>query len=265
MTPPSVARTPRWAASVLFAAFAAALLGVGSAAPAQAANPPIAISPDGVVYAAQYPGQLFEGVLIVPTGSAVRPFWVQNTGPTGANLAIAVRDVQSADPEFLAALGISAVSGAQGGAVVVLDEVGACASLLRGVHLEPGQSTQVDIELAMANVGGTVAQGSTASFNVRVNLTSDDVPAPDGCTPPIPPQPEGPDIPGVLAPTSGLTAGSPATDATAAPEPDGDVRALEGDTDRFFQEYFVLTWPIALVIGGACAWWWARRRRADGS
>ncbi len=199
-------------------------------------------------------------------------------------------DVASADPALLAALDVTAQAGTRTGSANFA-EVGACASLVSGVHLAQGQSVRVDVTLAMRNVGGTTSQGSLAAFNLKANLTSDDVAAPTGCsvvTPPDPtptPSPEPTSdggggngggggsviIPGVPAdpdpsatPTPSVTpTPDPSVSPTPTPNPphgDGNI----GNTDRFYQEWFVAAWVLAMVFGGVLSWWVARRREEDG-
>jgi len=279
-------------ASAAIAAFAALVLAAPSAS---ATNPPVAISDDGVTYGDSFPGQLFDGVRLVPGTSAVRSFWVKNTGTQAANLAVAVIDVSSADADLLSALTLTVHAQAQVGSVR-LDSAGRCRSMVHGVPLAPGETVQVDVTFAMANVGGTTGRGSEAGFNFRVSLTSDDVPAPTGCASPTDPEtspvpspspttdPHKPGgggtvvIPGApTTPTDPRPTQSPSplpsAEPTASPTPDPDPSEpsepgpgdVQPNTDRLYQEWFVAAWVLAYALGAWLGWRMVRRREGEGA
>jgi len=276
-------------ATLIFAV--AALIGlvvvVGNALPAAASNPPVAISPDGITYGDSFPGQLFDGVVLIPGASATRSFWVKNTGPSGANLAITVIDVAALDPVVLSALTITAQAGTKSGSAG-FDDVRDCVSLIHGIPLAQDADVRVDVTLTMANVGGTTAQGTSASFNLGVNLTSDEVPAPTGCvvaepepTPSASPDPPLPDTggsvvvpglppaptdPGPTATPSPLPTASPSAAPSPSPSPEpGEPPAVAANTERLHQEWFVAAWVIEFILGGYFAWRTARRRQVEGA
>ncbi|WP_297082416.1 hypothetical protein [uncultured Demequina sp.] len=270
---------------------------VVASGPAQADDPPISISADGATYSAQYPGGLFDGAVIVPNTAPERSFWVRNTGPSGAHLAVAIRDVNSASADLLDALSVEAHAGGVSGPRVGLWAVSPCVTLLSAVHLDQGEAARVDVALAMADVDGDTAQVTDADFSLVLTLTSDDVPAPGGCSmqAPTPDTTDGPSVPGsgtpaappasvpggtgtgVVAPPAvvipGFTGPSePATIPSAPPVVDGptdveDVSEVAGatgvdpNTDRFYQEYFVLAWVVEAILAGTVTWWVVRRRQ----
>jgi hypothetical protein len=290
-----LARTVANAAALAALAVIVALLAIVLGAPtASAANPPIAISDDGVAYGDSFPGNLYDGVLLIPGASASRAFWVMNTGPSSANLAITLIGVESASPDFLAAITNTASAGSHMGSAL-FSSAGDCVSLIHGVHLAPGESAKVSTTLAMSNVSGTTGQGAQAAFNLGVNLTSDDVPAPTGCTASPNPTPNpspaptpgptsgGPDsggggtvvIPGL--PTQPTDPGATPTatptpsvspSPSASPEPGEPSEPGSGDvpwnTKRLYQEWFVAAWVIEFMLGGYFAWRHARGREGEG-
>ena len=148
-------------AALAVSAVVSVLVVISTGPPAAAANPPIAISGDGVTYAASYSGQLFQGVSLVPGASSTRSFWVKNTGSSGANLAVTLIDVASADPAYLAGLSIAATAATHSGGAN-FSNAGECAPLIHGIHLARGQSVRVDATIALANLTGTSAQGAPA-------------------------------------------------------------------------------------------------------
>jgi hypothetical protein len=277
---------------VAVATFAAVGALVSMSSVAAASNPPIGISDDGVTYGSSLPGPLFQGVQLVPGGSATRSFWVKNTGPSGANMAITLIDVAAADPAFLSALTITAQAGTHSGSAR-FDHGGDCISLVHGVPLAKDAAVRIDVTLSMANVGGTTGQNAVAAFNLGVRLTSDDVSAPTGCAgssepqpPPTPnPTPTGGDdsgggtvvIPGVTPPTP-TPAPVPTTTPTPAPSPsespapspspeptDPDDAPVQWNTDRLYQEWFVAAWVIEFILGGYFAWRSNRRQQGEGN
>jgi len=281
-----------WAAALA----AAAAVGLTGTA-AHAADPPIAISPDGVTYSGQYTGGLFDGAVIVPNTAPERSVWVRNTGPSGAHLAVAVRDVSSATPEFLDALSIQVDASGVSGPQVGLWAVSPCVTILSGVHLDQGEASRVDVALLMAHVDGSTAQAADARFSVVLTLTSDEVPAPGACTVHAPSagdlaDPASPGTVAPVAPPAAVAGGAvaapvappavvipgftgtavppavplapPASESSVEQSPDGEVAGASGvvpNTQRFYQEYFVLGWVVAAVLGGTTGWWILRRQR----
>jgi len=241
-----------------------------------AAVDPIGLSADGVSFTATYPGTLFGGSEIVPGGSITRSFWVKNQEASSGNLAVAIRDVASADGLFLGALTVDAQSGSASSATVVAAEIDPCVSLLKGVPIAASGVARVDVTLSLADTLVSLqSQGSIADFDVAVTLTSTDVAAPDGCTVPAPSPSPSPGAGGTANPpgfAAGATVPGAGGDSTPTPTPrptapplpdssdDGDGAGLFWNTDRFYQEYFVAGWLVAFLLGGLYAWHRHRRR-----
>ncbi|MBN9141357.1 MAG: hypothetical protein J0H23_11075 [Micrococcales bacterium] len=257
----------------LGAAAVALLVGAGvvlPAAPAAAVLYPIGLSSDGTSFAPSYPGSLFSGATIVPGGAVTRTFWVKNNETSAGNLAVAIRNVGSLDTLFVSSLSATAVAGATSGRAAFADAE-PCVSLVKGVRLASSGITRVDVTLELASsLTGREAQQSLALFDLFVTLTSTDVAAPDGCTPPVPP-PAGAETSddGYAATATVPGARQGGGSATPAPSPapeelphsgDDPVHARYGNTDRFYQEYFVAWWLLAFVLGGVYAWLRERRR-----
>jgi hypothetical protein len=245
------------------------------AAPAQAAPKPIGLSPDGVTYADTLSASLFAGALIVPGDTVTRSFWVKNRDADPGNLAIALQGVAGGDSTFVAALSLSAVAGASAGPSVAFTSANPCVSLASGVGLASGAAVRVDLKLKLgSSLGHVSSQSSVGNFNIKVTLTSTDVTAPTGCAPVTPPRGGGggggsdPTIPpGEI--DSAVISGS--ADGSVLPTlADGPLSGLGGkgsvrnlaivpNTGRFWQEFDVTGYLVALVLGGIFAWW--RRRR----
>jgi hypothetical protein len=254
------------------AALLVAVTGFGVAAPATAAPKPIGLSADGVTFTDQLPASLFAGVTIVPGTSMMRSFWVKNRATSAGNLAVAVQEIAGADPALIAALSVSASSGSHIGSNVAFTTVNPCRSLLSGVEFAAGDVVRVDVTLKLASsLNHQTSQSSVGGFKVRVVMASTDVAAPSGCAPVTPPNSGGGGGGNTTPPgeiDSEIISG--AADGTVLPTlaegplsglgGDGSVykTAVEPNTARFFQEFDVVWWLVALMLGGIFAWY--RRR-----
>ena len=244
------------------------------AAPAQAAPKPIGLSSDGVTYADTLSTSLFAGALVVPGDTVTRTFWVKNRGADPGNLAIALQGVAGGDSNFVAALSVSAAAGATAGPTVAFTSANPCHSLVSAVGLASGAAVKVDVKLKLSNaLAHVTSQSSVGNFDIKVTLTSTDVSAPTGCTPVTPPSGGGgggsnPTVPPGQIDTTVI---SGAADGTIPQTIDngplsglggkGSVRnlAIVPNTGRFWQEFDITGYLVALVLGGIFAWW--RRRR----
>jgi hypothetical protein len=255
-----------------------AVTGFGVAAPANAAPKPIGLSSDGTTYTDQLSGSLFAGAVIVPGSTITRSFWVKNRNTTAGNLAIAVQDVSGANNAMIAALSLSANSGSHSGSNVPFSTVDPCRSLLSALTMAPGDEVRVDVKLKLSSsLNHLTAQSSVGAFKVRVVLTSTDVAAPDGCAAVSPPQGGG-DTPGGNPGGGNTTPPGQIDTEVISGAADGNVlptlaqgplsglggkgsvynSAIEPNTARFFQEFDVVWWLVALMLGGIFAWY--RRR-----
>jgi len=249
-----------------------------TSAPAQAAPKPIGLSADGITYADSLPASLFAGALIVPGKSVTRSFWVKNQATDIGNLAIALKDVTSVDSAFLGALSLQLTAGSTTGASVVFATANPCRSLLSAIPLASGAVVRVDAVLSLSSsLTNVTSQSSVGGFNLPVTLTSTDVAAPNGCgvstpvTPPVtPPATGGPATtpPGTIdiAVISGASDGAILPTLGEGPLSGlggkGAVRTYEiaPNTGRFWQEFDIVGYLVALVLGGIFAW--RRRRRS---
>jgi hypothetical protein len=253
-------------------------LGLWAAAPAFAAPKPIGLSADGVSYADDLPASLFAGAMIVPGKTVTRSFWVKNRAGSAGNLAIALQGVAGADHALVAALSASAVAGPNAGPLVAFSAANPCYPLVSAVALAAGAIVRVDITLDLSPaVPAHASQGSLGAFDLRVTMTSTDVAAPSGCAAVAPPVTGGgggggtpPTSPGGL---DTITV-SGAADGTLPGE--GGLPDLSGSGDgvaaaivqptssRFFQEYLVVAWLIALILGCIFAAWRRSRDPREG-
>lgn len=250
-----------------------AVAGFGVAAPANAAPKPIGLSTDGVTYTDTLPASLFGGILIVPGGGVTRTFYVKNRTTLPGNLAVALKGVTGGDANLIAALSLRAVAGSTAGPTVPLTAARPCHSLVSGVFLAAGAVVQVDVKLTLSNsLHNTTSQGSVGNFYIPVTLTSTDVPAPSGCSATTPVSPPDSGGPGGTTPPGTIDTAliSGAADGNVLPTlAEGPLSGLGGEgsvynssiepnTARFFQEFDVVWWLVALMLGGIFAWY--RRR-----
>jgi hypothetical protein len=267
-------------------------LGLWAAAPAMAAPKPIGLSLDGVTYADDLPASLYAGALIVPGDTVLRSFYVKNQAADAGNLAVALQGVTGIDSVMVSALSVNADAGAGAGPNVTFPSANPCRSLISGVALAPGGVVRVDVRLTLgSSISGLTSQSSVGSFDLRLTLTSTDVPAPTGCAAVTPPASTGgtggshATQPGEIDSTvlSGAADGSLPDGAGASPcledEKDLDLAApqdtypgqtgagcdgvaaaiTQPNTDRFFQEFVVVAWFVLMMLGGIFAAW--RRSR----
>lgn len=254
------------------AALLVAVAGLAVAPPAHAAPKPIGLSVDGITFTDTLPSSLFGGVVIVPGTSVTRTFYVKNRATTAGNFAVALKDVTGGDSNLIAALWLRAVAGPSTGPAVPFTAATPCHSLLSGVTLAAGAIMQVDVRLMLSNtLHNKASQGSVGNFLIPVTMTSTDVPAPTGCSSSTPTPGGGgatgePTPPGTIdtAVISGAADGSVLPTLAEGPLSglggDGSVynSSIEPNTARFFQEFDVVWWLVALMLGGIFAWY--RRR-----
>jgi hypothetical protein len=266
----------------LVAVLVAAAGAVGAAAPAHAVTEPITVSSDGVTFGNDLPLAIFGGTRIVPGSSATRSIWVRNNTSEPGHLAIALRGVTSADQHMRAGLRLRATTTSMHGPVRPFTAADPCVSLLSGVLVAAGATMQIDLELSLSgSLNGKASQGSVGGFSIPVMLTSTDVPAPDGCsaaTPPTVPAdpgpagPTGPTPPGTIG-TIELTGAADGTVPLPAPDAGalaglggkGAVRSYDTipNTGRFWQEFDIVGYLLAIALGCLLAWGWRRRETEE--
>lgn len=262
------------------AALAAGALVLAPGASAQASTEPVTVSADGVTFSDHLSQAIFGGARIVPGATTTRTIWVRNNTSEPGNLALALSDVTSSDPALRGALRLRAISTPAVGPVRPFSAANPCISLVSGIVLPAGGSLRIDLELTLAgNLHGAASQGSVAAFTIPVVLTSTVVAAPDGCTAMPPVTPVNPPGGGPTTPTPTTPPGTIGTvDLTGAadgnvPLPTPDAGALAGlggkgtvrsvdtipNTGRFWQEFDIVGYLLAIALGCLLAWGWRRR------
>ncbi|MDO9396282.1 MAG: hypothetical protein Q7T71_07050, partial [Herbiconiux sp.] len=126
--------------------------GAPSAAVASAARPGIQVSADGLAFADEITRPLFSGLpVVVPGDRVVRTLWVRNGGSEAGVLRLSGTDAWSTDSAFARDLLVSADPDGSGpGDAVALGEVGACALIVSGPVLQPGQTLPIEITVAFS-------------------------------------------------------------------------------------------------------------------
>lgn len=169
--------------------------------PAQAETPagtPVLVSADGSDFSSTLSTGLFDfaGPLI-PGGSAAATLFVRNPTDRPMVLTLEATDVTFSNQEFADALSVIVTSAGSTAAPVAVGTADACASLLADSRLLAHATTKIDLALAMADVTGSVAQGQSAAFDVRVSLRdAAAAPPTDACGG------SGVDVPGLSSPGS---------------------------------------------------------------
>lgn len=281
--------------TVLFAAVlavTAAVLATPSVAVAaptvSTAVPPqmVQFSEDGLHWSNTYNQQLFQGVALVPGGSALRSFYVRNIASEPAILRVTLANVGTTSIPLASALSVSTSTTGAPGATISVSLAQPCYTLSQGLRLASGDSIRLDNTVSLSDLNGTAGQSASVWFAIRVSLSSTDVgaPAPDTCpvdygTVDTFPNPTVPGTTTASTSKSPLTVyhrtadgwtistlvgpGTIITPTPTTPEPGTALeQALVSNTGRLYQEYDVAFW-LAMSVLGMIILILVRRRRAD--
>lgn len=166
-------------ALTLCAALVSALM-IG-ATPASAAPGGVEFSTDGVAWSASLPGPVFSPApVLVPGGSDSATIRMRNNSAFPTLVRIDVTHIVASGTEFGGVLSLTATaSGAAASPSVGLGAAVGCSLLLEGVPLAAGAVASVTFTIAMADAGGTLAQGQHASADLLVSLR-------ESAAPPLP-------------------------------------------------------------------------------
>ena len=285
----------RWAVRLaaglvaVVASCSAALLGASPAGAAtSSATHVVQFSTDGIHWSDSYTNQLFQGVLLVPGGSAMRSFYVRNGATEAALLRVTLAGVTTTSIPLASAMSISSSTSGAPGATVPVSSAQPCATLSQGLRLASGDSIRLDNTVSLGDLNGTVGQTASVWFALRVSFSSTDAaaPAPNDCPVDYGTVSTFPDptTPGTTAPTGSVTSTSTAvyhrsasgwtvgtsvggvtvTTPTTTPVTPSTplVQTLVSNTARFYQEYDVAFW-LAMSVLGAVILVLVRRRRAE--
>jgi hypothetical protein len=261
----------------------AVVLLVAPAAHAATATQPVQFSDDGVHWSDSYAGALFGDAVLVPGNSVDRAFYVRNNAGEPAVMRVTLYDLATTDTDLASAMTLSTSTPGFAGTAVAVTDARPCATLTHGQVLAAGGAIRLDTVAALADLNGSAGQTHTVSFKIAVSLSSTDsaAPAPDSC-----PTDFGGTVIGGTDPGTGTTAHpvyhlgaggwtpAPATATTpttaptatptapAQPQPGNPiVSGLVANTERLYQENFVLLW-LAMAALGALLFLFISRRRA---
>lgn len=161
----------RWGRGSVASLIGGVVLAVAFADPAIAADE-LQVSPDGVVYADTLPSPLFDGLpVLVPNDSVASSFFVRNSGPTEAYLAVTIANPTWSDADLANAVTVGASAPGNAGRTAVLSSATACTVLLDGYALGAGQSVQVTLRVAIGDLSGTAGQNASAGMDAGLYLT----------------------------------------------------------------------------------------------
>jgi hypothetical protein len=280
----------------VLASCSVALLGAPSAAraatsvttPTAGPTQVVQFSTDGIHWSDSYSPQLFQGVLLVPGGSATRAFYVRNGATEAAILQVTLADVTTTSIPLANAVSISSSTTGAPGATVPVSLAQPCYTLSQGLRLASGDSIRLDNTVSLGDLNGIAGQTASVWFALRVSFSSTDAAAPLPNTCPIDygtvdtfPNPT---TPGSLAPagtrgsspvyhrtaagwTVGTSVGGAPVATTITPTTPADpsvplVQSLVSNTGRLYQEYDVAFW-LAMSVLGVVILVLVRRRRAE--
>lgn len=142
----------------------------------------LSISTNGTEYESSGSTSLFpEGIRLVPGGRQHATLHVENASDRNAVLTIRLGGLTSSTMRFAEALTLTATTSADETAEgIILADIGSRADFISERLLEPGQSSDVLFELAMADVTDAIGQGEWTQFNLVVTLQDATLPEPDG-------------------------------------------------------------------------------------
>lgn len=234
-----------WAEILSAAALTAAVV-LLPASPAHAADE-LDVSDDGASWGAQLSGPLFDGLTLVPRGSANSEFWIRNASSDRAFVRIVLQDVSFSGPVIGDALQITITSEGVSSGPTALSFAAPCHVVFEG-ELGAGEADRLVARLALGDLPGTEGQGQSAQFRVGIQLSGS--------------------VLGNLRPTD---CGSPSTVIEITPF-DSRVATIASvgvapNTWRLFEEYALLVVLAALIVGVGgrllLAAWMRRRRERD--
>lgn len=143
--------------------------------PAHAEAGDLLVSTDGTHFGTTAAGPLFtDGIVFMPGASRTASLAVRNPTSRDALYSIRLAGVEASDAGFADTLTLSA----QGGRTVSLGSGDTCPALVLDAALPAGATATTLLDLAMADVPGTVGQGERADFALRVSLREAGTPAP---------------------------------------------------------------------------------------
>lgn len=250
------------------------ILAIAAAEPAAAADE-LQVSSDGATYSDALSSPLFAGLpLLVPNDSEAASFFVRNTGPSPAYLAVTVANPAWTDDDLADALTLGASAPGNPGKTAVLSAATDCTVLLEGYPLEAGQAVKVTMTVAIGDLAGTAGQNAIASMDARLILTeTGGLPAGPACaTPPttvvvVPPttRPGGVGVPALAKPTA---APEPAEPVEEEEEPASPIEALAIVLTNTLSSFdpVAVAFAAAAVPAGAALFMIVgrvRRRRGD--
>ncbi len=283
----------RAGALAAFASLVVAVAGVlALATPASAAASGVLLSADGVTFSSTYSGALFGSTtLMVPQSTQSGRFWVKNDSSEPAYLRVSVKAVSGSGTAFSGAVSLRASTPVITGPSVPVDAALPCYVLNQGQVLAPGAVARIDIVLAVGDLTGTSGQNANLRFDILAGLSSaatGSLPATtcligSGTVPGTPGTPGGggggggghtgtPHTPGTGTPADAPLGGDasgivvlPDTPDSAFADHAQSATILRINTDRLYQEWFVLLWVAGALAGGGARLIAARRRAAIGA
>ncbi len=159
---------------------------VAAAVPAVSTGVPpqmVQFSEDGLHWSNSYNQQLFQGIALVPGGSALRSFYVRNIASEAALLRVTLANVGTTSIPLASALSVSTSTTGAPGATIPVSLAQPCYTLSQGLRLASGDSIRLDNTVSLGDLSGSAGQDASVWFAIRVSLSSTDVaaPAPDTC------------------------------------------------------------------------------------
>lgn len=130
----------------------------------------VEVSPDGTAWGHTLSAPLFEGIALVPRGSASSTFMLRNSSEIGAFVRVVLQDVTFSSTTIGDALQIAVTLGGVLGVPAALTSASPCRVLFEG-QLAAGATAPVIATLALGDLSGTQGQGESAQFSIGIQLS----------------------------------------------------------------------------------------------
>lgn len=180
---------------------ALAVVALFSPAAAATAAGEIEVSSDGVTWAGEYHGALFDDVVLAPGSATTATVWLRNASGDAADLSVAAIEIEAGTPladDLVLEVGVTGGSALSAGAATFA-ELALTPDLDLADRVEPGGLRRLDVTLRLDADSTNETQSDAVRFTLQVRLDQAVVLVPGT------PSPGGG---GGLIPTTGVAIGS---------------------------------------------------------
>ncbi|MHC5795621.1 hypothetical protein ACVXZ4_05625 [Lacisediminihabitans sp. FW035] len=149
------------------------IMALGAAAPASAATGDVLLSRDGITFASDLGGGLFDGAgALIPGETVSRSLWIRNPSSSPAAFRVSIRNLASTSADLANGIDLSWIDSLPGTArsSFSLSGLKACQVMSSAAAIAPGGTVKLSLTLTMADLVSTVAQSERASIDIMVAM-----------------------------------------------------------------------------------------------